>query len=255
MLSGACAPSKPVERLPSVVEVPPPAKDIEPSEDFVPEPVCQPTRVPWTGKKLAEVPISEGDPLAGRFTLAQALDGLGGRGGLVASIDTSMGIIDCELWPHLAPLTVANFVGLARGLRPWKRGEDWVKEPAYEGSSFHRVVPGFMIQGGDPAGTGKGDAGYVIPDEVWEGAEHDRPGLLCMANRAPNTGSVQFFILDGPAKHLSDSFTIFGECVPQKLVTAIASAEMIAGKPTSPVTMSVRIARDADVPTPPGLCD
>ena len=89
-----------------------------------------------------------------------------------------------------------------------------MNKPAYDGTSFHRIIKGFMIQGGDAKGNGSGEPGYVIKDELWEGAKHDRAGLLCMANRGPNTNGAQFFITDAAAAHLDTSYTIFGECAP-----------------------------------------
>src|SRR5690606_31745838 len=98
---------------------------------------------------------------------------------------TSMGQIDCELWAERAPITVANFVGLARGKRPWKSESGWVKRRFYDNTLLHRVVPGFVIQGGRPFDSIDGGPGYVIPDENWQGAKHDEAGLLCMANEGP----------------------------------------------------------------------
>ena len=165
-----------------------------------------------------------GDPMKGRFTLQQATAGLGGQGELTATIETDAGSLECELFADRAPITVANFVGLARGKRPFKGpGGAWVSKPAYDGTVFHRVVKGFMIQGGDWKKNGTGDGGYEFADEVWPGAKHDRRGQLCMANRGPNTNSMQFFITDGPAKHLDGGFTIFGQCGPDQLIEKLAS--------------------------------
>ena len=164
------------------------------------------------------------DPARGKFTLAEATVDLPGSGPLVATLSTSKGDITCTLYDQKAPVTVANFVGLARGTRPWKTPEGrWVKRPAYDGTPFHRVIKGFMIQGGDPQGTGTGEPGYVIPDEIWPGAVHDKAGQLCMANRGPNTNGAQFFITDAPARHLDKSYTIFGDCHPTSTVHAIAN--------------------------------
>ena len=104
--------------------------------------------------------------------------------------------------PRLQLRLVASFVGLARGLRPWKSPltGQWTRSPAYDGTRFHRVVKGFMIQGGDPKGSGSGEPGYVIADELWDGAKHDRAGLLCMANRGPDTNGMQFFVTDASAQ-------------------------------------------------------
>lgn len=202
-------------------------------------------------KPVAKVPVSEGDPVKGKWTLADATKGLPSEGVLVATIKTGKGDFTCELYEDKAPITVANFVGLARGLRPWKEPEEgkWVKKPAYDGTIFHRVIKGFMIQGGDPAGTGSGgkhqSPGYVIPDEIWDDAHHDTPGQLCMANRGPNTNGAQFFIMDGKAPHLDNGYTIFGLCEPADLVTKIASAERRGQRPVDPVKIEkVSIARD-----------
>jgi len=163
------------------------------------------------------------DPMNGQFTLAQATAGLAGSGPMIATIRTSKGDMRCKLFEDKAPIAVANFVGLARGARPWKSGNQWVTRPAYDGTTFHRVIKGFMIQGGDPQGTGRGEPGYVFKDELWPGAKHDRAGLLCMANRGPDTNGMQFFITDAGAPHLDKSYTIFGECSPTSVVHAIAN--------------------------------
>jgi peptidyl-prolyl cis-trans isomerase A (cyclophilin A) len=96
------------------------------------------------------------------------------------------------------------------------------------------VIKGFMIQGGDPLGTGEGEPGYVIPDEIWPGAVHDRRGQLAMANRGPNTNGMQFFITDGPARHLDGGFTIFGQCAPDEIIDKLASVEMRGEAPAKP---------------------
>src|SRR5260370_32489502 len=102
-----------------------------------------------------------------------------------------------------------------------------------------------MIQGGDPKGTGAGEPGYVVPDEIWEGAVHDRAGLLCMANRGPNTNGAQFFITDAAAAHLDRSYTIFGDCGPIERVHAIANVPVDGETPPSPVTIQpAKLARE-----------
>ena len=160
------------------------------------------------------------------FTLADATVGLPATGQLNATIKTSMGDLKCKLFDDKAPITVTNFVGLARGARKWKTpGGEWVKKPAYDGTKFHRIIKGFMIQGGDAKGDGTGEPGFTFKDEVWSGAKHDKPGLLCMANRGPNTNGAQFFITDAAAAHLDRSYTIFGECTPVSVVHAIAGVK------------------------------
>lgn len=189
-----------------------------------------------------------GDPHDGSFSLADATKDLPGKGPIVAKIDTSKGTLQCKLFDDKAPVTVANFVGLATGKRAWKdpNSGNWVNKPAYDGTTFHRVIKGFMIQGGDPKGTGSGEPGYVIKDELWEGAKHDRAGLLCMANRGPNTNGAQFFITDAAAAHLDSGYTIFGECAPVEVVHDIANVPTgMQDRPQTPVTIkSVTISRD-----------
>jgi len=186
-----------------------------------------------------------GDPKRGVFTLEEATRGLRGDAPLVAEIATSLGTLRCTLFDDRAPNTVANFIGLARGLRPWQTADGkWVNRPAYDGTTFHRIIRGFMIQGGDPLGTGEGEPGYVIPDEIWPGATHDRRGQLAMANRGPHTNGMQFFITDGAARHLDGGFTIFGQCEPDDVIQTLAAVEVRGGAPVQPPRIvKVTIAR------------
>jgi peptidyl-prolyl cis-trans isomerase A (cyclophilin A) len=179
---------------------------------------------------------AEGDPLGGKFTLEDATKGLPKVGKLLAEILTDAGTLKCELYDDKAPNTVANFVGLARGIRPFNdpKTKTWGKRPAYDNGVFHRIIKGFMIQGGDPLGTGAGEGGYVIPDEVWPGAKHDRRGLICMANRGKNTNSMQFFVLDGAAAHLDGGYTIFGACGPDSVIEKLASSEVRGDRAVNP---------------------
>jgi peptidyl-prolyl cis-trans isomerase A (cyclophilin A) len=200
------------------------------------------------GRRPHQVPISPDDPKHGVWTLADATAGLPGDGGgdLVAKIDTSNGALTCKLYEDKTPITVANFVGLARGTRPWKdpKSGQWVSRPAYDKTTFHRIIKGFMIQGGDAAGDGSGEPGYVIPDEMW-GGKHDRAGLLCMANRGADTNGAQFFITDAAAAHLDKGYTIFGECKPEAVVHQIAGVQTgLADRPVTPVVIkTVKISR------------
>ena len=190
------------------------------------------------GKPPATVTPSSDDPLHGKWSLDDATKGLPAGKQIVATIETDLGDLECKLFDDKAPISVANFVGLARGLRPWKTPEGaWEKKPAYDGTPFHRVIKGFMIQGGDAKKDGSGEAGYVIPDEVWEDGSHDRAGLLCMANRGANTNSAQFFITDAAAYHLDNGYTILGECGPVELVHKIASVEVQGTQPKTTVTI------------------
>ncbi|WP_394837752.1 peptidylprolyl isomerase [Pendulispora rubella] len=187
-----------------------------------------------------------GDPLEGKFTLADATKDIPGTGALIATMDTSEGELKCKLLEDKAPTTVANFVGLATGARTWQDPKGaWVNRPAYDGTTFHRIIKGFMIQGGDAKGNGSGEPGYVIPDEKWAGGKHDRAGLLCMANRGPNTNGAQFFITDAAAAHLDVSYTIFGECSPVDTIHKIAGVKVRGESPETPVTIkSVKVARE-----------
>jgi peptidyl-prolyl cis-trans isomerase A (cyclophilin A) len=131
-------------------------------------------------------------------------------------------VIECRLFEQEAPLTVANFVGLARGLRPVRDPEQgtWAPRRFYDHTLFHRVLPGFLIQGGDPQGTGMGNTGYVLPDEIQPQRTHDAAGVLSMANRGPATASAQFFITLGPAPHLDGHHTVFGRCTDEGIAVA-----------------------------------
>ena len=219
-----------------------PADDSQRAAPVRPTP---PPRGKVAAKPVASVVASPDDPVKGVWSLADATKGLPAGKQIIATIETSLGNLECKLYDDKAPISVANFVGLARGLRPWKTPEGaWEKKPAYDGTPFHRIIKGFMIQGGDAKKNGSGEAGYVIPDEVWEGATHDRAGLLCMANRGPNTNSAQFFITDAAAYHLDNGYTIFGECGPEELVHKIASVEVSGERPKAiPVIKKVTITR------------
>jgi peptidyl-prolyl cis-trans isomerase A (cyclophilin A) len=206
------------------------------------------------GWKVVEPPNSP-DPHAGKFTLPEATKGLPGKGTLTATITTSMGTLHCDLFDDKAPNTVANFVGLARGLRKFWSGADhaWVGRPYYDGTTFHRVIPGFMIQGGDLAGDGSGGVFYTIPDEIHPSLKHDRGGQLCMANRGPNTNEAQFFITEAAAEHLDGSYTIFGQCTPQEIVYRIARVPQGENnRPTTAVVIQkIAIQRGAHVAEAP----
>ena len=133
-----------------------------------------------------------------------------------ATFTTSMGEFKVRLLHEHAPQTVTNFIELATGLREWTDPRDGSKRvaPLYDGTVFHRVIDGFMIQGGDPEGTGRGGPGYQFEDEFLPGAPGlDRPGLMAMANAGPNTNGSQFFITVAPTPWLTGKHTIFGEVV------------------------------------------
>jgi peptidyl-prolyl cis-trans isomerase A (cyclophilin A) len=132
-----------------------------------------------------------------------------------AEFVTSEGNFTVRLFDTEAPGTVANFVGLAEGTKEWTdpRSNQKVKQPYYDGTIFHRVIDGFMIQGGDPLGQGIGGPGYNFADEFHPSLRHSKAGILSMANRGPNTNGGQFFITLGPTPHLDDRHSVFGEVV------------------------------------------
>ena len=146
---------------------------------------------------------------------------------LYATLKTSLGVIVIRLYDAKAPKTVENFVGLASGTKEWtdpKTGEK-VKRPLYNGTLFHRVIPGFMIQGGDPLGRGTGGPGYKFADEFNPDLRHNKAGILSMANSGPNTTGSQFFITLGPTPHLDNHHSVFGEVIKgQDVVVAIGNA-------------------------------
>ena len=132
---------------------------------------------------------------------------------LYATLKTNHGDIEVKLFPNHAPKTVANFTELAEGQREWvdPRSGQKTNDKLYDGTIFHRVISGFMIQGGDPLGTGTGGPGYRFADEFHPELQFDRPYLLAMANAGPGTNGSQFFITVSPTPHLNRRHTIFGE--------------------------------------------
>jgi peptidyl-prolyl cis-trans isomerase A (cyclophilin A) len=169
--------------------------------------------------------------------------------GTYAVFDTSLGSITCRLFEKDAPNTVRNFIELAEGDREWKDRISGKKGPGplYNGTIFHRVIPNFMIQGGDPSGTGMGGPGYQFADET-KGSPHkfDKPGKLAMANAGPNTNGSQFFITVAPTTWLTGNHTIFGEVIEgQDVVNKITQVQRDRNdKPTKDIVLSsVKIER------------
>jgi peptidyl-prolyl cis-trans isomerase A (cyclophilin A) len=167
--------------------------------------------------------------------------------GAQAILKTNKGDITVNLFPDHAPETVANFTGLAEGTKSYDAGNGR-SGPFYDGLGFHRVIDGFMIQGGCPLGTGTGGPGYQFKDEFHPELQFDRPYLLAMANAGPNTNGSQFFITVGPTPHLTRKHTIFGEVEgsdSQAVVDAIATtATDQRDKPLDPVVIeTVEIAK------------
>ena len=166
--------------------------------------------------------------------------------GQYAVFDTTLGEITCELFPDKAPVTVANFAGLANGTKEFvdPKTRERSKRAYYDGLTFHRVIPNFMIQGGCPLGTGTGGPGYNFQDEFWKDLSFDRPGRLAMANAGPGTNGSQFFITVAPTNWLDNHHTIFGQVVKgMDVVDKIVNTPKGANdRPKTPVVMnSVKI--------------
>jgi peptidyl-prolyl cis-trans isomerase A (cyclophilin A) len=182
--------------------------------------------------------------------------------GPTAVIDTTMGRLTCKLFEKEAPITVGNFIGLAEGTKDWTDPKTLQKmhhQPFYNGTTFHRVIPQFMIQGGDRAGDGTGDPGYFFQDEIDPTLTFDQSGLLAMANAGPGpsgggTNGSQFFITEEPVPSLNGKHTIFGLCDAQSvlLVASIARVERNSSdKPLTPIVLNrVTIVREGQ-PMPP----
>ena len=219
----------------------PPSEPAKPAEPPPAEPAKAAEETP-----PAANPTAAGDEV--RPPTAADLDtytsDIKGKGPLKAIFETSMGRLTCELFPDKAPMTVANFVGLARGLKPFRDPKTGKveKRPFFDGLVFHRVIPDFMIQGGDPLGQGTGDPGYRFGDEFHPSLRHDKPGILSMANAGPGTNGSQFFITERPTPHLDDRHSIFGACKEVDVIKKMARVEKDPGdpsgsRPKTPITV------------------
>jgi len=172
-------------------------------------------------------------------------------------LDTSMGRITCQFYQKQAPKAVANFIALAEGTKDWvdpKTGKKQHNKPYYDGTTFHRVIPEFMIQGGDPTGTGMGDPGFAFDDEFDPNLNFDHSGRLAMANSGPNTNGSQFFITEQAYDALNQHYTLFGQCDNSgvQVVKTIARVERDdKDKPVTPVVLKkVTIVHEGQ-PMPP----
>jgi len=164
-----------------------------------------------------------------------------------AVIKTSMGDITCQLYPDKAPLTVKNFVGLATGTGKWidPKTNEAGNGPLYNGVIFHRVIPDFMIQTGDPLGNGTGGPGYRFEDEFDDSLDFSSPGILAMANSGPNTNGSQFFVTVAPCQWLNGKHTIFGKVTKgYDVAVKISQAQTKNDRPLSPITIKQIYIRD-----------
>jgi peptidyl-prolyl cis-trans isomerase A (cyclophilin A) len=172
-------------------------------------------------------------------------------------MDTSMGRITCQFFQRQAPKAVANFIALAEGTRDWTDPRTRTLQhhkPLYNGTIFHRVIPDFMIQGGDPAGNGMGDGGYKFEDELDPNLNFDRPGRLAMANSGPNTNGTQFFITEQAVDSLNQHYSLFGQCDEASVLVVKTIARVQRNgddKPLTPVVLKkATIVREGQ-PLPP----
>jgi peptidyl-prolyl cis-trans isomerase A (cyclophilin A) len=231
----------------------------KPGDDMKPEPVGKDPGKPAgaTGSAATPEAPSGGGAAGGASAsdttvraptpgdLAAYTKDLSGNGPLTATIETNLGAFHCELFADKAPMTVANFVGLATGKKAWTNPNSQqteVGKPFYDGLTFHRVIPGFMIQGGDPLGQGIGGPGYSFDDEVNNGLTM-KPGTLAMANAGSRgghgTNGSQFFITEGSPSYLNNRHTIFGQCKEADLVKKIEGVPRgPSDKPETPVTIT-----------------
>jgi len=160
-----------------------------------------------------------------------------------AIIHTTAGDLHCTLFPKVAPIGVENFIGLSKGTKDWTSPVSHAKKhgvPLYDGTIFHRVIPAFMIQGGDPEGNGEGDPGYKFKNETSPTVLFDRPGRLAYANAGPGTNGSQFFITEVPYPSLNGGYTIFGQCddAAVELVKQIARMATDGEKPLRPIKIT-----------------
>ncbi len=199
-----------------------------------------PAEKPAAAKTAPKKSAPGGDPAGGAFTLDAATAGLEGSGALMVKLETNHGTLVAKLFADEVPNTVANFVGLARGKRPFRDPKDgkWVSRPFYDGLTVHRVIPNFMIQAGCPLGTGTGTPGYRFADEFDPKLKHSKPGMLSMANSGPNTNGSQFFITERPTPHLDNRHAVFGEVVEGlELIKKIARVPADGSRPKEPVVI------------------
>jgi peptidyl-prolyl cis-trans isomerase A (cyclophilin A) len=204
---------------------------------------------PADTKAPAQLPDSPGAGVQPKVALVPT--------GPTAVFDTTSGRLTCKLFEKQSPLATANFIGLAEGTKDWTdpvTGEKVHGHRFYDGTTFHRVIPGFMIQGGDRKGDGTGDAGYYFNNENTPGLDFDVPGRLAMANAGPDTNGTQFFITEQAVPDLDGKYTIFGQCDPHSVLMAATIARVERNsqdKPLTPVVINkVTIVREGQAMPP-----
>jgi peptidyl-prolyl cis-trans isomerase A (cyclophilin A) len=242
---GAPEPARPADApaatpAPTPTPTPPPAAPETPAT-----PPAAEAPAPSAEKPAATATVETAKPAA---TEKPAVSAEKYGPGVYAHITTNHGAMIARLFDKEAPKTVENFVGLAEGKKQWRnpRTNTMVRRPYYNNLTFHRIIPGFMIQGGDPEGTGMGGPGFEFEDEFNPKLRHSKAGILSMANKGPNTNGGQFFITLVPTPHLNDRHTVFGELV-EGTDTLRAIGKVPTGaqnKPVKPVIIkSIRIER------------
>jgi peptidyl-prolyl cis-trans isomerase A (cyclophilin A) len=213
-------------------------------------PAQQSTGTQSTGTPAAAAPDLPDAPQATAAAMIQP-------NGPTVVMDTSMGRITCQFFQKQAPKAVATFIGLAQGTIDWTDPTTKKKQhhkPFYDNTTFHRVIPEFMIQGGDPTGTGSGDPGFSFDDEFDPNLNFDRPGRLAMANSGPNTNGSQFFVTEAAYDSLNQHYTLFGQCddASVDVVKSIARVPRDSNdKPLSPVTLNKMTIVPEGKPLPP----
>ena len=243
IIESPVAPAAPVVESPNAPAAAPPAA-VAPAAEPAAEPPGAPAAVevstPDSPKAPVTTPAAKAEHPNAPSTAEKKPEPLR-EPGLYATIKTSMGDITCQLFEKQAPLAVANFVGLSRGTKTWKdpRTGTFSRKPLYAGTIFHRVIPNFMIQGGDPTGTGMGIPVAIFKNETSPNINFDRKGRLAMANAGPNTNSSQFFITVAPYPSLNGGYSIFGQVVEgQSVADRISQVPRDPNdKPLTPVTI------------------
>jgi peptidyl-prolyl cis-trans isomerase A (cyclophilin A) len=213
-------------------------KDASPEAETTPSDAGTTSRPPSAEPDLPAYPSDVRPPRP--EDLAHYVADISGKGALYTVIHNNMGTINCELYEKRTPMTVANFVGLARGIKPFTDPKTKKKDRRryYDGLTFHRVIPEFMIQGGDPLGTGRGGPGYTFANENQPDLLHDGGGVLAMAHRGRDTNGSQFYITEVALARLNGDYTVFGRCKEVEVVAKIARVSRDSdNRPRVPVTI------------------